>query len=111
MAVKVTPARAMNTIGAKTYEEATSYKRDAAGYLTILQGTKKVADHAAGSWESVEVLTLLDAKPVTDVHTEKELGKVKAPKKVGGRAKAKKKSTVTREGAQIRTSPVRGDKL
>lgn len=106
MAVKVTPARAMNAIGAKTYEEATSYKRDAAGYLTILQGTKKVADHAAGSWESVEVLTLLDAPKFNG----DDGAGVPAPRRAGGRAK-KKKSTVTREGAKIRTSPLRGDKL
>lgn len=104
MAVKVTPARSMNTVSSKTYEAATKFKvvdHD----LVIYQGNKLIAQHAAGSWESVEVLELLDA-PKFGTPT-KGVGKKSSPKKAGGRARVTPK-TKSREGAEYRTSPARG---
>jgi hypothetical protein len=63
MAVRVSLQRGMNHIGPKTYEQATTFKRDSQGYLTVLKGTKKIAEHAAYTWESVEIIDMLDTVP------------------------------------------------
>jgi hypothetical protein len=99
MAVKVTPARTMNMVGSRVYEEATSYKRDNAGYLTVLNGTRKVAEHAAGTWESVEIFTPLDQK----IADQKPEGGGSSGT-VGGSGSNK---VTSREGKDIRTSPHR----
>lgn len=102
MAVKVTPARTMNMVGNKVYEEATSYKRDNAGYLTVLNGARKVAEHAAGTWESVEIFTPLDQKVADQRALDQKGGKTPE----GGGSSGGNKVT-SREGKDIRTSPHR----
>lgn len=113
MAVKVKPTRSMNTIGTSTYEDANSYKVDDKGYLTVLKGQTKIATHAPDTWESVEIFKLLDVRLKEDREARKTGGrKSTASRSTSGRTKARKSgSTVTREGAKIRTSPLRGDKL
>jgi hypothetical protein len=108
MAVKVTPARTMNMVGNKVYEEATSYKRDNAGYLTVLNGTRKVAEHAAGTWESVEIFTPLDQKIAEQrARDQKAAGGEKAPEGSGTVGGSGSNKVTSREGKDIRTSPHR----
>jgi hypothetical protein len=104
MAVRVTPYPAMGASEPKIYEEATSFKRDEKGFLTILQGTKKVAEHSGGSWQSVEVFTPLDQKGKSrDVTAAKKSARKKAAAPAPVTPKTK-----SRSGGAIRTSPARG---
>lgn len=102
MAVRVTPLRGMNTINIRTFEKATRYEiKEAPGglMLNVYEGTKKVYTVYPGYWETVEVVELLDAPVVKNTK-----GTKKSARKAGSRV-------TRREGAQIRTSPLRGEKL
>jgi hypothetical protein len=88
----------MNGPSTKTFEQATTYKVTD-NRLNVLQGQKQVATYAAGCWESVEVIELLDSRNVS----------TDAPKpdfKVHGTNTTPMKTT-TRNGDKIRTSPHR----
>lgn len=143
MAVKVIPARGMSAPTPRMFEAGTTYKFDG-GRLDVYQGNKRIGTYAPGCWESVEVLTLLDAPRLSDGDegsgtrgdgprlagaridaalartkqtAQQRLDDAKAAKKaepapVKKKAKKAGGSRVTRrEGASIRTSPLRGDKL
>lgn len=125
MAVRVTPLRGMNTTNIRTFEKATRYEiKEAPGglMLNVYESNKKVYTVYPGYWETVEVVELLDAPafpgtnrtPKGRSDREKTSGVKKSPKKAvkkAGGGGGGKGSRITREGARIRTSPLRGDKL
>jgi hypothetical protein len=104
MAVRVLLKPNMSVSGRFDYINATNYKRDDRGYLTILQGTKRIAEHSPDSWTQVFVYDAT-ADHVTGDTMQRKLDAPKARK--AGPRKAPKAKTTTKVGSQIRTSPGR----
>lgn len=96
MAIRVTPARGMNGLSQKNFENATKYEVKDTSHglvLDIYEGNKRVSTYAPGCWESVDFYTPLDQK-------KGGKNKLDVPQ-----AAIEGLKTKTKKGDEIRTSP------
>lgn len=117
MAIRVTPARGMNGLSQKNFENATKYTIEETSIglvLHLYEGTRRISTYNAGCWESADLYTPVDTKLKAEKgkNKNKDRDKNKKPTKVdvpSGKRIAKRKTVgTTKSGANIRTSPLRG---